>query len=285
MGKRPCLKIGLKLEDFVAQLNSIITKITEELGANFTQEAAIKFAADLHLEDLYLTTACAHNSEQGWNRLANLYGSYITKVAHKVCSTHQEAREIADNILGHVFLDDAQGRRRIATYEGRGSLRIWLAVIIKHQALYRRELKSTQAMPLDALRHLPNPESTSELEAVLLKSRYRDAFVDSFKAAADELTERERFVLVLRFEDGITAKEIARMLDVHPSQVTRTVKQAQVKFRMAVLARLATHHGLCAEPIEESVVEVLGRDLDQSFSLCVAGLPAPNVVAATVCGG
>lgn len=246
--------LGLTPEDSAADLKSIINR---ELGASRTLSAAIKLTASLNAEDLYLTEACAHNSNSAWNRFFSLYNDHIRNVAHGICSTHQEARELASSMLGHLFFRDAKGRSRIASYGGRGSLRTWLATMIKHRVINQSQLKSSQAISLDALRHLACAEGNSRPDAALLRNRYRDAIEDSFKAAADQLNERERLVLVLRFGDEMSGVEIARMLDVHPAQITRTIKQAQLKLRTAVLRRLDTHHGLSALAIKECIALIL----------------------------
>lgn len=246
--------LGLTPEDSAADLKSIITR---QLGACRTQSAAIKLTASLNAEDLYLTEACAHNSNSAWNRFFALYNGHIRNVAHGICSTHQEARELASSMLGYLFFRDAKGQSRIASYAGRGSLRTWLATIIKHRVINQNQLKSTDAVSLDSLRHVACAEGKSEPEAALLRNRYGEAIEDSFNAAADQLNARERLVLVLRFGDEMSGVEIARMLDVHPAQITRTIKQAQLKFRTVVLTRLATHHGLSGLAIRECIALIL----------------------------
>jgi RNA polymerase sigma-70 factor len=261
--------LGLAVEDFVAHLNSISAK---HLGGNPAQDAAARFIAGLNAEDLYLTAACVHNSAPAWSRFAALYDKHIDNVAHGVCSTHQEARELTSSLMAHLFFHDRSGRSRIGSYDGRGSLRTWLAIVIKHQVINQRQLKSSDPVPLDSLRNTASAGAASELEAALLRSKYREAIADSFKSAAEKLNERERLVLVLRFEDEMAAIEIARLLGVHPSQITRTVKQAQVKFRTTVLKRLGTHHGLGREATEECLAEICGsRDLSVVSCLRHAG--------------
>jgi len=92
--------------------------------------------AKLHVVDLYLASACAvTNSNAAWLRLEMLYRNYINTIARSVCPVHTEALDIANNMLSHLFLHDRQGQRRIASYQGRGPLSFWLAMIIKRLAL------------------------------------------------------------------------------------------------------------------------------------------------------
>ena len=246
--------LGLALEDFTVHLKSIITK---RLGPDPGQDAASRFVAGLHADDLYVAAACAHNSAPAWSRLAAVYNDHIDKVSHAVCSTHQEARELASSMMAHLFFRDREGQCRIASYDGRSSLATWLSAIIRHQAINQRQLKLNEAEPLDSLPDIPNPNAVSALEAVLFQSKYGEAITDSLKWAARQLSERERLVLALRFEDEMRATEVAKMLQVHPAQITRTVKQAEVKFHKAVLTRLTAQHGLAEPAIEECIGQIL----------------------------
>ena len=248
--------LGLAVEDFTTHIRSIITK---RLGANSDQDAAGRFVGGLHTDDLYLAAACAHNSAPAWSRLAAVYNDHIDTVSHAVCATHQEARELASSVMAHLFFRDRSGQSRIASYEGRCSLATWLSAIIRHQAINQRQLKSNEAEPLDSLRGVPNPNAVGALEAVLLQSKYGEAITDSFKWAARQLSERERLVLALRFEDEMPAAQIARMLHVHPAQITRTVKRAEARLHDSVLARLTAHHGLAAAAIEECIGQIRGN--------------------------
>lgn len=273
--------LGIALEDFAVHLNSIIDKhLGERLEHNAAEDgalsqAAMDFAVRLNLEDLYLACACAYNSPASWSRLAELYSKHIDNIAHSICPAHQEARDVAENVLGHLFFHDHSGRSRIASYEGRCSLRKWLTTIIKHQSLNQRHAKSAEALPLDSLRNTAS-STLDELEAALLRSKYHEAIIDSFEAAAKELTERERLVLVLRFEEEMEAREIAKMLDVHPSQITRTIKHAEIRIRTAVLTRLGVHHGLSSEAIKECLDLILA-----SSEASIAGFLTPIIPPAT----
>jgi hypothetical protein len=119
--------LGFALGDFAAHLDLIVIK---QLGEDAGSYTTIDFLARLDLEDLYLAAACAINIPAAWERLFSVYSEYVTKVAHQICLTHQQARDLAGDVLTHLFFEDRSGRRRIASYEGRGSLRTWLSTAI-----------------------------------------------------------------------------------------------------------------------------------------------------------
>jgi len=197
--------------------------------------------AKLHVEDLYLASACAlTNSNAAWQRLEMLYRNYINTVARSVCPVHTEALDIANNMLSHLFLHDRHGQRRIASYQGRGPLSYWLAMITKHLALNHRQLKSYESLPLDTLRHAPPSSSGRDIETALVDDEYGKAIAESLSAALETLTEREMLVLALYVRDGLTAVEIARRFNVHKSQTTRILHRVEEKMRAAVYTRLGT---------------------------------------------
>jgi RNA polymerase sigma factor (sigma-70 family) len=248
--------LGLGPEDFSAHLEGIIIK---QLGADAAVDSAIDLLAGLDLDDLYLTSACALNLTAAWDRLFKLYSDHVSKVAHQVCLTHQQARDLAGDVLTHLFFEDRSGRRRIASYEGRGSLRTWLATIIRHRAVNQSQLKALEGLPLEALRHTACDKAAGEFDATLMRGKYHKVIADAFESAAEGLTEREKLVLILRFDEEMTGTEIAKTLGVHPAQVTRTTRLAQVKFRTAVVTRLNTYYGLGSGAIEECVAEMFER--------------------------
>ncbi len=266
--------LGLAIEAFAFHVQSIIAK---RLGPNPDQAAARTLVGDLHADDLYLAAACARNSASAWSRLAAIYDKHIEDVSHAVCLTHQEARELASTVLAHLFFRDRDGHCRIASYEGRCSLRTWLATMIKRQAINQRQLKSNEAEPLDSLSAVSDPNAVSTLDEVLFQSKYGDAIADSFKWAAGQLSERERLVLALRFEDEMRATDIAKMLHVHPAQITRTVKHAELKFHNAVLTRLTDCHGLAEPAIDECIGQILADG--ESWSAALLHLVEPSATA------
>jgi RNA polymerase sigma-70 factor len=247
--------IELSLEAFAAHVNRIINKSRgqrSEVGDQRSEVSGLlknpeqqpdpmTALAKLHTEDLYLAAACALTySNAAWVRLELLYGRYISTVARSVCSVHTEAVDVANNMLSHLFLPDRQGQRRIASYQGRGPLCAWLAMIVKRQALNHRQLKSNESLPLDTLRHTPRTSAASDIETALLDSEYGEAIVDSFRAALETLSERERLVLALHVGDELTAAEIARRFRVHKSQPTCILHRIEHKLRAALFTRLGT---------------------------------------------
>ncbi len=263
--------LNVTRECFAARVDAIISK---RYRRSRDQDALTKFVAKLHLEDLYLATGCGQNNETSWERLKALYTNHISNVAHAFCSTHQEARDVKDEIITHLFFPDSQGRSRIATYDGLSSLRTWLGKIIKNRATYHHQLKWNEAVPLDSLRDTPSAAAADQLEAALLNARYGEALVDSFKVAANGLTDRERLVLLQLFEDGIPAGKVAKMFGVHQSQITRDARRAELKFRAIALNHLRTHHSLAQDALSECIAAIFRQPQTIAIALLDTIRPA-----------
>jgi hypothetical protein len=130
--------LGLELEEFMARLFSIMEK---RLGANPRSSAVFNFVSELHANDLYLAVARAQASDVAWSLFASQYGAFIRRICNCACQSSNTARELADGLPGQLFMPDAGGRSRIASYEGVSSLTTWLISIIRHEAVRESHLK------------------------------------------------------------------------------------------------------------------------------------------------
>ena len=254
--------LEITFQNFTAHLDSIVAK---EVQTNDDETKRRKLFTRLvagdHITDLYLTAACALKGNLAWTRFLSLYRALIEKLAHSNCNTHQQARDVADEVIIHLFEPDPSGRSRIASYDGKSALGSWLASVVKRRAInhgeLREEIRWANAVSLDSLRHTASVEATSRLEAVLLRSSYSKAIEGSFKAAANSLDERERQVLALLCDDDNTARDIARMFGLHPAHISRVGKKAELKFRTTAIECLSTHYKLSAKAITECLAEML----------------------------
>src|SRR5215470_13184117 len=191
--------------EFKEHLWAIIEKY---LDKNATDKNLICVVTSLHGNDLYLSFACAQHSPQAWDRFTNSYRRYIYNLAAFVSPVKSLALELAENILVDLFLPHRSGRSRIASYDGRSSLATWLRVIICHRAINEQERKFNNMAQLDDQCEKADEEAVRSIEMALRSSRYRSLIRDSLEHACGELTERERLLLLLRYEKGLHLGQI-----------------------------------------------------------------------------
>jgi len=244
---------GLEPETYLNHFYSIIEK---HLGADRISSVTCEFVNKLHSDDLYLAVACVQGSEAAWSRFMLKYGPYIHSVSRHMCTSTHAAKDLADSIPGHVFMPDSNGRSRMASYEGFRPLTTWLAAIIKHKALNEHRLKFNNLESLDRVLEQTYESSIDKIELSITASRYEPGVRDSIRQAFSLLSDRERFILRLRYEQELKISQIARMLNVKSPAVSRQLDRIREKLRKHVVAALETRHNLGPVVIQECLAGI-----------------------------
>ena len=150
-------------------------------------------------------------------------------------------RLAANSRVPHSHLDDVVQEtflvihRKLPTFEGRSSLRTWIASITRTtaQEFLRRKRHHILGSDVD-----PDAAASSALNpAEQLEAAAAAALLDQF---LDELPEEQRDVFLLAEVEQMTANEIGAVLDVNPNTV-RTRLSAARKSVQASLARHRAH--------------------------------------------
>lgn len=234
----------------------LVSIIQKHSNACLHSTEAISFVSDLHTNELYLTTACAQGRESAWNCFNKKFKTYIHSLCSFVSPNNVAAHDLASTVLGDLFLPDSSGKSRIGSYDGRSSLETWLRVIINHRATNERKRKFNCAEGLGELPEVAAEFSICDIEKAYRTKRYGLAIKDSFECACKKLTERERLILLLRYDQQLNLGQIARLLNVHQSTVTRHIEQVFKKVREEVILVLMLKHGLTLLGAEECLADI-----------------------------
>lgn len=246
--------IGLEPRTFEDHLCLVMGK---HLGSDAAPSAQLSLFRTLHTADLYLAVGCAQPSEQAWRRFVITYEEYINEVARFVSPTRDWARELATDILGDLFMPDRSGHIRIGSFDGQQSLATWLRVIINRRAINQALLKWNSFEHLDPLKDIVDQASISRIEVALRRREYESTLNNCFRLASESLTRHERLLLLLRYEEELRVFEVARVLAIHPSGVTRQLQHIQVKLQKKMLSILAVKYHLGPEAIKECLLDLL----------------------------
>lgn len=297
--------LGLELSAYATRIKSILKK---HLGSSPDPAEAVAFAKALHGADLYLATACAQcspgnssNNSNGiqaaqaasaWKILETRYKGFVYDLVRFFYRPSFISQDLADNIIADLFLPDRTGTSRIASYDGRSSLSTWLRVIVCNRSINAQRC-TTNSKSTDIQPEMPDEPALQSIEMTLRARRYREALEDSLGCACRKLTPRERLILLWRYEDGLQLGQIAKLLGIHQSNVTRQLERMQSKLRDQVIAILSTKHGLsrsavkeCLEDIienpahEVSILELI-KGLEHSGTddaVCVGAAPDPTIM-------
>ena len=250
--KSGCEKVGLTRESFAA--------ILCEIGAKHaTQETDLRaFFLSLRIDELALARACAAGHNEAWEIFLTRYREKLHLSALRLAREDSAARELADTLYADLYgtnTRDGQRVSKLSSYTGRGSLEGWLRTVLAQEYVnrYRRtkrlvslEEESEEGVQFTA----PDPEPVAPADNRLAQAT---------DEALAQLSAEDRMVLSAYYLDDRTLADIARMLGVHESTISRKLDKLAKFLRKQILAAL-TRQGMSRRQAEEAM-EVDVRDL------------------------
>lgn len=246
---------GLSLADFDCILQEISKKY---LPADASDREKQELLASLRVEELALARACAAGQERAWEIFLTRYREKLYDVATYISKESSAGRELADSLYADLYgtgLRDGQRVSKLASYTGRGSLEGWLRTVLAQEFVnrYRRQrrLVSLDEESEQGVQFAANmPAPTSEVDPRI------EAAIDD---VLGQLPSEDRFVLASYYLESRTLAEIARMLHVHESTISRKLDKLAKSLRKSILAGLS-RRGMSRRQAEEAL-EVDVRDL------------------------
>lgn len=252
--KAACEQIGLTRETFAQILVEVGTKYVVSASPGELRT----FFLSLRVDELALARACAAGNNSAWEIFLTRFREKLYLAALRIAREDSAARDLADTLYADLYgtsTRDGQRVSKLASYTGRGSLEGWLRTVLAQEYVnrYRRT------------KRLVSLEEESE-EGVQFQAREAEAAPPSdtrLTEATDEvlaqLPAEDRAVLSAYYLDGRTLAEIARMLGVHESTISRKLDKLAKSLRKQILAGL-TRRGMSRRQAEEAL-EVDVRDL------------------------
>jgi RNA polymerase sigma-70 factor (ECF subfamily) len=253
--KGGCEKIGLARESFAAVLCDVATKY---LPTGNTEAEARTFLLTLRVEELALARACAAGNNSAWELFLTRYREKLYQSALRIAREDSAARDLADSLYAELYgttTRDGERISKLASFTGRGSLEGWLRTVLA-QEFVNRYRRTKRLVSLDeesedgAQFAAPDPEPLPSADSRLESST---------DAALASLSSEDRMVLAAYYLDGRTLAEVARMLGVHESTISRKVDKLAKSLRKKILAGMM-QQGMARRQAEEAL-EVDVRDL------------------------
>ena len=253
-GQCSAAKFGIGADDLSRILGEVVRKYAPGSSATRARE----FCKTLKLEELVLARACAAGNERAWDTFLIRYREKLYETGLQIAREDSAAHDLADSLYADLFgTKNRDGVRvsKLSSYTGRGSLEGWLRTVMaqEHVNRYRKQkrLVSLEEETEDGAQF-----STPEPEAQTVANPRLVAATDGALAA---LSSDDRFVLSAYYLDGRTLAEIARMLGVHESTISRKIDKLAKSLRKQILAGLAKQ-GMSRRQAEEAL-EVDVRDV------------------------
>jgi RNA polymerase sigma-70 factor len=263
--------IDIPLDSFGWYVRGIACALVNE---PYNESALEEYTARLYLRDLYLTCGCVNESEKAWKVFDARYRRFIAELVRFSFRRGTDWEEVTDSVLVSMYFHDRSGRKRIASYNGRSSLATWLRVIVINRAINDRHEITVTAD--EDIADVPDRQAVANLESALLADRYTEVLRTSLVRALGEITAEERLLLLWRYEQNLQLGEIAQLMGIHQSNVTRQLLRLQARIRELVVEILASQYHLSVLAIEECLADAVANP-QNSISLVnlVKDVPKP----------
>lgn len=206
-----------------------------QLPAGAGAKARRQFRERLHVADLMLARACTAGSEAAWEALWRRAQPRLRQAARALTHDAAGGEELADSLLSDLF-GSGEGTSKLHGYSGLGSLEAWLCTLLAQAHVNRwrrarRQIPLEECGPLQALVVAPeNEEETSGDERTCLEQ--------ALARVLRGVLAPVRLLLCLYFLDGRTMAEIALLLRVHESTVSRRLERALRQLRRSTRREL-----------------------------------------------
>lgn len=244
--------VGVSQELFSEYVWSIVCR---HLSDSTNESMMTDFARRLYLRDLYLACGCVHKQDRAWAAFDAHYRKFIGDLV-RFCYRHgTDSEEVADSVFVSLFFNDRSGRQRIASYDGRSSLATWLRVIVTNRAINDRNERRLSTD--DEVVDVADSRAQTNVEFSLRADRYSRVFGHALAQALRDISERERLMLLWRYEQNLPLGEIAQLMGIHQSNVTRQLLRVQANIRSSVIRSLSSHFQMTPSAIDECLTEVV----------------------------
>ena len=251
-----------------AQLAAMLAELVRQRGGGSQPQEVL---GPLHLEEWVLTRACMAGHDGAWELFLTRYRVPMYEAAYAIAHDEAVGHALADSLYAELYGMNDRGEVRASKlryYLGRGSLAGWLRTILAQEYVnqYRRTKRETS---LEAAL-----EDGQQFAAASAPAQHMDSRVEA--ATAAELTAldaEERFLLAAYYLDGRTLAEIAKLMRVHESTISRRLDRSTSSLRKRIRKRLTTA-GMNGRQADEAMEEVDVRDLQLSVTESLQQDPA-----------
>lgn len=203
-----------------------------------TDSARAAFLQLLRIDDLLLARACAAGNETAWDVFLNRYREILYRAAYAITREESIGRELADSLYADLYgLGEGPVRRsRLESFMGRGSLAGWLRSVLAQRFVdgYR---KTRREESLDE-EQAANVPDTAPAAVQIPTDAHLTLVSRTVSLVLGKMDADDRFLLASYYLDGRTLWQIAKLLAVHESTISRRLDRLTQKLRKSLLAEL-----------------------------------------------
>jgi RNA polymerase sigma-70 factor (ECF subfamily) len=236
-------------------LATMLAGVFSQRGAGNENEEGLQ---SLHLQELVLVRACLAGNERAWDTFMARYRGAMYEAAYRIARDEAAGRALADSLYAELYGVNERGEMRTSKlqyYLGRGSLGGWLRTVMAQEYvnLYRRTKRETS---LEGAVEEGKQFVANQPEAQVTDPRVESATTAELAA----LDSEERFLLAAYHLDHRTLAEIAKVMRVHESTISRKLDRVTSGLRKRIRKRLI-EEGMSPRQADEALQDADVRDL------------------------
>jgi RNA polymerase sigma-70 factor, ECF subfamily len=193
------------------------------------------YLATLHAWDLALACACSAGNDAAWDYFVGQFRPELYRAARAMAG-EANARELADSLYAELYgLRESGGVRNslFDYFHGRSKLATWLRAILaqRHVDSIRRSrrMESLDDGVGDGSRDrgIPSPLANANGSIDPERQRYLAILQATLEVVLGALAPRERLRLAYYYVEGLTLREIGRLMGEHEATVSRKLERTR----------------------------------------------------------
>jgi RNA polymerase sigma-70 factor (ECF subfamily) len=176
----------------------------------------------LEQPDLELARLAASGDRGAFHMIVERHSRGLFRIARSLCKCNSDAEDVVQDALLAAY-------RGIAKFDGRSSLKTWLARIVMKRSIsaWRKNKRHRSAVALEPIHEPAGGESRSmRMSGTAAVDQRLD-----LASVLPELADEYREVFVLREIQGMSYAEIAQTLDIPPGTVDSRLHRARGELR------------------------------------------------------
>jgi len=278
-----------RLEGVVAAARSHFSELLLD-GPEFVAYLAARWPAHqppdamatvINLGDLYLAAACVHRCPGAAEALEQHCLRHVPAILSYLNRGSDFAQEVQQMLSEKLLTAQPGEQSKLADYEGRGALLMWVRAAAVRTALHQLDKAVTRKQVDDGdeniLRHATAPSGSAahNPELAAIKEDARPEVRIALGDALLKLTREQRTLLRLYYVEGMRVEEIGALLKVNKSTVSRRLAEARAAIQRELRKALARRIKLTPSEVE-SFVELVASQLDISLPNLLLSSPEPH---------
>lgn len=199
--------------------------------------------------DVELVADFRKGNQDSFEELINRYAAKAFSLATRLTKNQEDAEEVLQDVFVTVY-------RKIAGFEGKSSFSSWLYRITVNASFMKlRKRKQDQSiaiedMPVPLQKTLGVPRNLhQEADAVTMRHQITSALEEAISRLPDEY----RPVFILRDVDGLTSREVSKILNLTVPAVKSRLHRSRMMLRRK-LARFFREYSTGTMPAERRKV-------------------------------